>query len=91
MRKINGADSSEILGAFAGDIMKLSFLMAVVASVCALVVARKWLEHFAEKVSLNPSYFFIGAAFVLLFVLCVVVLNCLRIVRANPVDSLKNE
>ncbi len=91
MRKINGADSSEILGAFAGDIMKLSLLMAVVASVCALVVARKWLEHFAEKVSLNPSYFFIGAAFVLLFVLCVVVLNCLRIVRANPVDSLKNE
>ena len=32
-----------------------------------------------------------GAALVLLIVLGVVVLNCLRIARANPVESLKNE
>ena len=32
-----------------------------------------------------------GAVFSLLIVLGVVVLNCLRIARANPVESLKNE
>ena len=91
VRKINGATTRDILGSFAKDIMKLSAVMAVIACVAAFFVARKWLEQFAEKVSLNPLYFIGGAALVLLIVLGVVVLNCLRIARANPVESLKNE
>ena len=91
VRKINGATTRDILGTFAKDIMKLSVVMAVIACVAAFFVAHKWLEQFAEKVSLNPLFFIGGAALVLLIVLGVVVLNCLRIARANPVESLKNE
>ncbi|MBQ1753622.1 MAG: ABC transporter permease [Bacteroidales bacterium] len=91
VRKINGATTRDILRVFANDIMKLSAVMAVIACVAAFFVARRWLEQFAEKVSLNPLYFIGGAALVLLIVLAVVVLNCLRIARANPVESLKNE
>ena len=91
VRKINGATTRDILGVFATDIMKLSAVMAVIACLAAFFVAHKWLEQFAEKVSLNPLYFIGGAALVLLIVLGVVVLNCLRIARANPVESLKNE
>ena len=91
VRKINGATTRDILGVFATDIMKLSAVMAVIACIAAYFVAHKWLEQFAEKVSLNPIYFIGGAALVLLIVLGVVVLNCLRIARANPVESLKNE
>ena len=91
VRKINGATTQDILGIFAADIMKLSAVMAVIACAAAFFVAHKWLEQFAEKVSLNPLYFIGGAVLVLLIVLGVVVLNCLKIARANPVDSLKNE
>ena len=91
VRKINGATTRDILGAFAMDIMKLSIATALLACIGAFFVARKWLEQFAEKVSLNPLYFIGGALLVLLIVLGVVVLNCLRIARANPVESLKNE
>ena len=91
VRKINGGTTRDILGAFAKDIMVLSTVMAVIACVAAFFVAHKWLEQFAEKVSLNPLYFLGGAVLVLLIVQGVVVLNCLRIARANPVDSLKNE
>ncbi len=91
VRKINGATTRDILSVFAKDIMKLSAVMAVIACIAAYFVAHKWLEQFAEKVSLNPLYFIGGAALVLLIVLAVVVLNCLRIARANPVESLKNE
>ena len=91
VRKINGATTSDILSVFAKNIMKLSAVMAVIACIAAYFVAHKWLEQFAEKVSLNPLYFIGGAALVLLIVLGVVVLNCLRIARANPVESLKNE
>ena len=91
VRKINGATTRDILSVFAKDIMILSAVMAVIACVAAFFVAHKWLEQFAEKVSLNPLYFLGGAVLVLLIVLGVVVLNCLRIARANPVESLKNE
>lgn len=91
VRKINGATTRDILSVFATDIMKLSAVMAVIACIAAYFVAHKWLEQFAEKVSLHPLYFIGGAALVLLIVLGVVVLNCLKIARANPVESLKNE
>ena len=91
VRKINGATTRDILSVFAKDIMKLSVIMAVIACIAAFFVARRWLEQFAEKVSLNPLYFIGGALLVLAIVLGVVVLNCLRIARANPVESLKNE
>ena len=91
VRKINGATTSDILSVFAKDIMKLSAVMAVIACIAAYFVARKWLEQFAEKVSLHPLYFIGGALLVLTIVLGVVVLNCLRIARANPVESLKAE
>ncbi|MBQ9659736.1 MAG: ABC transporter permease [Bacteroidales bacterium] len=91
VRKINGAATRDILGTFAEDIMKLSAVAAVLACIGAVFVARKWLEQFAEKVSLNPLYFIGGALLVLVIVLGVVVRSCLRIARANPVESLKNE
>ena len=91
VRKINGATTRDILSVFAVDILKLSGVMAVIACIGAFFVARRWLEQFAEKVSLNPLYFIGGALLVLLIVLGVVVLNCLKIARANPVESLKNE
>lgn len=91
VRKINGATTRNILSIFAKDIMKLSAVMAVIACAAAFFVAHKWLEQFAEKVSLNPLYFIGGAALTLLIVQSVVVLNCLKIAQANPVDSLKNE
>ena len=91
MRKISGATTRDILGIFATDILKLSAVMSVLACVGAFFVARKWLEQFAEKVSLNPLYSICGALLVLAIVLGVVVLNCLKIARENPVVSLKNE
>ena len=91
IRKINGATTRDILGVFTGNIFKLSLVMAVLASIGAFFVAHKWLEQFAEKVSLNPLYFVGASVLVLAIVVAVVVLNCLKIAHANPVESLKNE
>ena len=91
VRKINGATTRDILGIFAWDIQKLSIVMALIGMVAAYYIASKWLEQFAEKVTLHPLYFIGGALVVLLIVLGVVILNCLHIAHANPVESLKNE
>ena len=91
VRKIHGATTQDILRSFVKNILILSAVMAVAASAGATFVARRWLEQFAERISLNPLYFIGASALVLSVVLCVVVLNCLRIARTNPVESLKNE
>ena len=91
VRKINGATTRDILSIFTWDIQKLSIVMAVIGIAVAYYMASKWLEQFAEKVSLHPLYFICGALLVLAIVLVVVVLNSLKIAHANPVDSLKNE
>jgi putative ABC transport system permease protein len=91
IRKINGATTRDILGIFAWDIQKLSLVMAILGIAGAYYMASKWLEQFAQKVTLHPLYFIGGAAIVLAIVLAVVVLNSLRIAHANPVESLKNE
>ena len=90
IRKINGATTRDVLRIFAWDVLKLSLVMAVLACVCAVFVAHKWLEQFAERITLSPFYFIIGAMAVLVVVTIVVVLSSNRIARMNPVKSLKN-
>ena len=91
VRKINGASTRDITALFVWGIMKFSVIMAALAAVVTLFAAQKWLEQFADKISLNPLYFIGGTLAVLALVAGIVMLCCLRIARANPVDSLKNE
>ena len=90
IRKINGATARDVLRIFAWDVLKLSLVMAVLASIGAFFVAHRWLEQFAERIGLSPLYFVAGAVAVLLIVTVVVVLCSNRIARMNPVKSLKN-
>lgn len=91
VRKINGASTTEILGLFVWDIMKPALVAVVLADVSAFFVAKIWLDNFAERVSLSPWLFIVADLVVLLIVTTTVALNCLRISRSNPVESLKNE
>ncbi|MGM9741177.1 MAG: FtsX-like permease family protein [Candidatus Cryptobacteroides sp.] len=91
VRKINGASVRDILGLFVGEIMKLGIAAAVLADAGAWFVAKVWLENFAERISLSPLIFIVADIIVLAIVAVTVVLNCLRISRSNPVESLKNE
>lgn len=90
IRKINGATARDVLRIFAWDVLKLSLVMAALASIGAFFVAHRWLEQFAERIGLSPLYFVAGAVAVLLIVTVVVVLCSNRIARMNPVKSLKN-
>lgn len=91
VRKINGASTCNIISIFAKDIMKLSLFMAIIACIGAFFVADKWLEQFAEKITLSPLYFAAGVLVVIAIVIGVLILNCLKIANEDPVKSLKNE
>lgn len=91
IRKINGATEGDVLSIFAWGVLKLSLIMSIFACVIAYFVADKWLEQFAERISLSPLYFIFGATVVLLIVAIVVVMSSIRIARMNPAVELKKE
>ena len=91
IRKINGASAKDIHRYMQADIIRISAIVAVLAAAAAFLIARKWLEQFAERISLSPIYFLVAAAVVILVVIAVVAISSLRIVNSNPIESLKNE
>ena len=91
VRKINGASIRDILGLFEGEIMKLGIAATLLADVGAWFAAKVWLENFAERIALSPLIFIAADVLILVIAAVTVVLNCLRISRSNPVESLKNE
>ena len=91
IRKINGATERDVLSIFAWGVLKLSLILSIFACVFAYFVADKWLEQFAERISLSPLYFIFGATVVLLIVAIVVVMSSIRIARMNPAVALKKE
>ena len=90
LRKVHGAVSGEIVGMFVVEVLKLSLVAAVVGTVGAFFVARKWVEQFAFRIDLSPWYFIGAAAIVLLIVGLVIGISSWRIARMNPVKSLRD-
>jgi len=90
LRKVHGAVSGEIVRMFVGEVLKLSFVAAVVGAVGAFFVAHKWIEQFAFRIDLSMWYF-IGAAAIVLFIVGLVIgISSWRIARMNPVKSLRD-
>ena len=90
VRKINGATVRDILDLFVREIGLLGIVAALLADAGAFFTANVWLENFAEKISLSPLIFLSADIIILAIVATTVILCCLRISRANPVDSLKD-
>lgn len=91
IRKVNGAEASQILRLLAGDILYVSVLAVVLGTVISYFIGRAWLDQFAEQIDLNPLLF-VGIAFVtLLLIVACVVLKAWHIANENPVKSIKNE
>lgn len=91
VRKINGASTKEIMNIFIKDVFKLILIAVVIGDIGAWLAAEGWLRQFAEKITLTPWYFLATDIIVMALIIGAVVLNCLRISRSNPVESLKNE
>lgn len=91
VRKINGASTKEIMNIFIKDVFKLILIAVVIGDIGAWLAAEGWLRQFAEKITLTPWYFLVTDIIVMALIIGAVILNCLRISRSNPVESLNNE
>ena len=91
VRKVNGAQSSEIVSMLVMDILKVAVFAVIIGDAGAWLVAHYWLQQFPVKIALNPLFFIAADIIVLAIVVSVIVIGSLKIAHTNPVESLKNE
>lgn len=91
VRKVNGAQSSEIVSMLVMDVLKVALVAVLIGDAGAWLVAHYWLEQFALKITLSLLFFIAADIIVLAIIVSVIVIGSLRIAHTNPVESLKNE
>ncbi|HEV2271980.1 MAG TPA: ABC transporter permease [Steroidobacteraceae bacterium] len=98
-RKTKEIGIRKVSGAHTRDIMRLMLWRISIPVVAANVVAwpvayyylHAWLEHYAYRIALNPTYFLAAGAGALLIAWATVYANTLRLARTSPVRALRYE
>ena len=91
IRKVNGATARDIFHMLVADVLKLSVPAVIVGLILSWVIAGKWLQLFADRITLS-SLLFLGVGLaVLVIVVTIMLLSARRVVNSNPVLFLKDE
>jgi len=91
IRRISGANLSNILRVFIRDLEYLAIPSVLVGLFVAWLILDKWMQNFAEKSSLSWQVFVLCSLFILLLVAVVAALNYSRTANRNPVEALRYE
>ncbi|EDM38104.1 putative FtsX-related transmembrane transport protein [Pedobacter sp. BAL39] len=91
VRKVLGADTSEILKLINGGFLVLVLSANVIAIPVAYILSRNWLNGFAFRTSITVWPFVIAVVVSIMITLITVSLQAYRAAKANPVDALKYE
>ncbi len=88
IRKINGAQSREVVGMFLRDVLKLTLIAVVLGNVAAYLASDLALQMFQQKVDLGAGIYVLGDLMVVVIIVVTVLLNSLRIAAENPVKAI---
>jgi len=91
IRKVNGANVSEILAMLNGDFVKWVGLAFIIASPIAYYAMHKWLENFAYKTKLSWWIFALAGLLALGIALLTVSWQSWKAATRNPVEALRYE
>lgn len=91
IRKVLGANLSDILVLLNKDFMKLVIISNVIAIPVAYVLVTKWLEKYDYKISINPWPFVLALFTSIIIAVLTVSLQTFKVAKASPVDALKYE
>ena len=91
VRKVNGAEASDILRLLSLDILKIAALAVAAGMAAAWYVSGQWMQQFADSRLLSPAWYALLALLLLVLIVAVVVLKAWRIANENPVLSIKSK
>ncbi|MDD5821242.1 MAG: ABC transporter permease [Prevotella sp.] len=91
IRKVNGATARDIFHMLVADVLRLSVPAVIVGLILSWVIAGKWLQLFADRITLSPLLFLAVGLVVLAIVVTIMLLSARKVVNSNPVLFLKDE
>jgi putative ABC transport system permease protein len=91
IRKVLGANSTNILVLLNKDFIKLVLIANVIALPLGYVVINSWLSNYEFRISLSILPFGLALLLSLLIAILTVSLQSFKVAKANPVDALKYE
>jgi putative ABC transport system permease protein len=91
VRKVNGAETAQILGMLNWDFMKWILISFLLAIPFAFLAMNKWLESFAYKTTLSWWIFALAGIATVLIALLTVSIQSWRASSKNPIEALRYE
>jgi putative ABC transport system permease protein len=91
VRKVFGANVSDIVNLMLRSYLFLVGISIVIASTISYYFATKWLESFVYRVNIKWTTFLLAALLTILVTLVTVSLHTIRAGNLNPAKSLRNE
>jgi len=91
VRKVLGASAIRLLRLLSGDFIKLVFVALVIATPVARWAMNQWLTDFNYRIEINWLYFILAGMSAILIALGTISYQTWKAIRANPVDSLRDE
>jgi putative ABC transport system permease protein len=91
IRKVLGADVTNIVAMISKDFLKLVLIASVIAFPIAWWAMHKWLQDFAYRVGISWWVFAFAAAMAIIIALLTISFQAIKAAVANPVKSLRTE
>lgn len=91
VRRVHGAQISQVLGMFVGQYVKMVFVAFLLAVPVSCLIMMRWLQTFAYHISLYWWVFLIALAIVLAVTSAIVVARAYRAAKEDPVGALYKE
>ena len=91
IRKVLGANVSKILLLLSWDFLILIFIAYAISLLPIVLGINKWLESFANTMSLNGWLFILPLVAVIIITILTICFHVTKAALANPVESLRYE
>ncbi len=90
LRKVLGASVIQVVILLCRDFLKPVLFSFLIAFPLSYMLAQKFLEGYAFRISLSPVLFMIVAGLMIVFVLVMISFQSIKAALGHPVDALKN-
>lgn len=91
IRKVNGAEASNILQMLSKDILYVAAPAVVIGMVTSWYVNDLWMNQFTERVPINPVAYVLVAIVIIAIIVGCILWKSWKIANENPVNSIKSE
>lgn len=91
IRKVMGAASPDVLRKMVAPFLKMMVIACVIGLPFSYYLSRRWLNSYVYKVEVNWTIGILSILLLGMVTILTVSFHSLRVARANPVESLKQE